>query len=151
MICKQKMHEILKEELMGAPPGRVQIGAADPWRQPPPPPGMITDESLLQETWRIVMNRVFARVEMVGLRTCKCGSEGFRCGCGCEMSSLTYSGTTAVAVVLTENHLVVGNCGDSRAVLYRSGRIIPLSFDHKVRLFLFILIFAITEKENKFY
>lgn len=134
MICKQKMHEILKEELMGAPAGPMQIGGADAWGQPVAPPGIITDESLLQETWRILMNRVFARAEMVALRTCNCGSEGFRCSCGYDRDALSFSGTTAVAVVLTENHVVAANCGDSRAVLYRAGRIVPLSFDHKVTL-----------------
>ncbi|XP_057786655.1 probable protein phosphatase 2C 75 [Salvia miltiorrhiza] len=112
-ICKEKMHEIIKEELIGA--------AA---------PGLITDESLLQETWRNVIKRVYARTETVALHTCSaCGSEGFRCNC--DRSSLSYSGTTAVAVLVTENHFVVGNCGDSRAVLYRRGRFLPLTFDHK--------------------
>lgn len=145
MICKKKMHEILKEELMGAPAGPIQIGGADAWGRAVAPPGIISDESLLQERWRILMNRVFARAEMVALRTCNCGSEGFLCGCGYDPDALAYSGTTAVAVVLTENHFVAANCGDSRAVLYRSGRVIPLSFDHKVITFIihFILFLEI--------
>lgn len=125
------MHAILKEELMGVPVGQNPIGAGSPRARPPlPPPGLITDESVLQEAWRIVISRVFSRTEMVALHTCGCGSVGFLCSC--ERSRVTYSGTTAVAVVLTEKHIVVGNCGDSRAVLYRGGRIIPLTFDHKV-------------------
>ncbi|KAL1532267.1 protein-serine/threonine phosphatase [Salvia divinorum] len=114
-ICKEKMHGIFKDELLlGGPATAIQIGA---------------DESLLQETWRVVISRVFARTERVALRTCTCGSEGFHCTC--DRSSLNYSGTTAVAVLLTEHHIVVGNCGDSRAVLYRAGQIVPLSSDHK--------------------
>lgn len=40
-------------------------------------------------------------------------------------------GTTAVVAVVGTNHIVVGNCGDSRAVLCRAGEAVPLSFDHK--------------------
>ncbi|KAH6804439.1 hypothetical protein C2S51_032686 [Perilla frutescens var. frutescens] len=130
LMCKRKMHKIVKEELMGVAAGETEIGAGCPRGRPaPPPPELITNESDLQETWRILMNRVFARSEMVALWTCGCGSEGFRCSC--ERKSVSYEGTTAVAVVVTEKHFVVANCGDSRAVLYRSGRIIPLTFDHK--------------------
>ena len=41
------------------------------------------------------------------------------------------SGTTCVAVVFTPTHLVCANAGDSRAILRRNGKVIPLSFDHK--------------------
>ncbi|KAK4389124.1 putative protein phosphatase 2C 75 [Sesamum angolense] len=133
LTCKEKMHEILKEELM-----RVAM-QTNPMRRAgstsmaaprlPPAPGLPADESLLQEAWRVVITRCFSKTEMVGLHTCGCGSVGFRCGC--NRSLVAYSGTTAVAVVLTDSHIVVGNCGDSRAILYRGGRVVPLTFDHK--------------------
>lgn len=41
------------------------------------------------------------------------------------------SGTTCVAVVLTPTHFVCANAGDSRAILRRNGKVLPLSFDHK--------------------
>jgi len=41
------------------------------------------------------------------------------------------SGSTAVVVLLTPTHIVTANAGDSRAILRRSGRVLPLSFDHK--------------------
>lgn len=41
-------------------------------------------------------------------------------------------GSTAVVVIVGEEELVVANCGDSRAVLCRSGIPVPLSDDHKV-------------------
>ncbi|CAA6666187.1 unnamed protein product [Spirodela intermedia] len=40
-------------------------------------------------------------------------------------------GSTAVAAVLCSSHIIVANCGDSRAVLCRSKRALPLSVDHK--------------------
>ncbi len=41
------------------------------------------------------------------------------------------TGSTSIAVLVTRNHIYTANVGDSRAVLCRSGRAIPLSFDHK--------------------
>ncbi|KAL1552683.1 protein-serine/threonine phosphatase [Salvia divinorum] len=119
-VCRQKMHEIFKEELMGE---------ADDPPPAPAPPGFAVDEGLLKEAWRVLISRVFARTETVALDTCSCGSEGFECGC--DRDSISYSGTTAVAALMTDHHIVVGNCGDSRAVLYRAGHVVPLSFDHK--------------------
>ncbi|KAL8536524.1 hypothetical protein ACS0TY_011934 [Phlomoides rotata] len=114
IMCKEKLHAILKEELMSLAAVRQD---------------QMEEENVLREIWRVVISRVFTKTERVALHTCVCGSVGFRCNCG--RSVVSYSGTTAVVVVLTENHIVVGNCGDSRAVLYRGGNIVPLSFDHK--------------------
>ncbi len=41
------------------------------------------------------------------------------------------SGSTCVVVLVTPSHLVCANAGDSRAILRRSGKALPLSFDHK--------------------
>lgn len=41
------------------------------------------------------------------------------------------SGTTCVMVLLTPSHIICANAGDSRAILRRNGRVLPLSFDHK--------------------
>ncbi|CAN1264124.1 Probable protein phosphatase 2C 8 [Linum perenne] len=41
-------------------------------------------------------------------------------------------GSTAVVAVVGNDEVVVGNCGDSRAVLCRKGVAVPLSIDHKV-------------------
>ncbi|PIN22300.1 Serine/threonine protein phosphatase [Handroanthus impetiginosus] len=40
-------------------------------------------------------------------------------------------GSTAVVAVVCSSHIIVANCGDSRAVLYRGKEAIPLSVDHK--------------------
>jgi protein phosphatase 2C len=41
-------------------------------------------------------------------------------------------GTTAIVAVVGACQIIVGNCGDSRAVLSRGGVAIPLSVDHNV-------------------
>jgi serine/threonine protein phosphatase PrpC len=46
-------------------------------------------------------------------------------------SPIERSGSTGVVVILTPSHIICANTGDSRAILRRSGRILPLSFDHK--------------------
>ncbi|KAM0870343.1 hypothetical protein ACQ4PT_040046 [Festuca glaucescens] len=40
-------------------------------------------------------------------------------------------GTTAVVSVICSSHIIVSNCGDSRAVLCRGKQPVPLSVDHK--------------------
>jgi serine/threonine protein phosphatase PrpC len=41
------------------------------------------------------------------------------------------SGSTCVVVMVTPSHIICANAGDSRAVLRRNGKTLPLSFDHK--------------------
>lgn len=43
-------------------------------------------------------------------------------------------GTTALVALISVDHLCVASCGDSRAVLYRSGECMPLTTEHKVDL-----------------
>lgn len=42
-----------------------------------------------------------------------------------------YDGCTAITAVLKGQRLLVANVGDSRAVLCRAGRAVPMSIDHK--------------------
>lgn len=44
---------------------------------------------------------------------------------------LALVGTTAVVTLLGTRMIYVANCGDSRAVLCRSGAAVPLTDDHK--------------------
>jgi len=41
------------------------------------------------------------------------------------------SGSTCIVVVVTPSHIICANAGDSRAILRRAGKVLPLSFDHK--------------------
>ncbi|GKV05074.1 hypothetical protein SLEP1_g17117 [Rubroshorea leprosula] len=117
--CKERMHVFVEEELM-----RVEF----------------TDEKERGENgssvgeenegkWRTAMKRSFERMDEVAMNTCACGSVGYRCGC--HSMEVALGGSTAVVVLLTDEHILVANCGDSRAVLCRAGKAIPLSFDHK--------------------
>ncbi|KNC81651.1 hypothetical protein SARC_06038 [Sphaeroforma arctica JP610] len=42
-----------------------------------------------------------------------------------------HDGACVLVALLTEDALVVGNAGDCRAVMYRDGKAVPLSYDHK--------------------
>ena len=42
-----------------------------------------------------------------------------------------FCGCTAVSCIITRSHYIVANLGDSRAILIRSGKPIPMSVDHK--------------------
>jgi serine/threonine protein phosphatase PrpC len=41
------------------------------------------------------------------------------------------SGSTCVVVLVSPSHIICANAGDSRAILRRGGKTLPLSFDHK--------------------
>ncbi|OWM79483.1 hypothetical protein CDL15_Pgr022895 [Punica granatum] len=82
-----------------------------------------------EEKWREVMRRAFKRADELAMATCPCESVGSRCSC--HPREVALGGSTAVVALLTPDHIIVGNCGDSRAVLCRGGRAIPLTHDHK--------------------
>jgi serine/threonine protein phosphatase PrpC len=41
------------------------------------------------------------------------------------------SGSTCVVAIVTPSHIICANAGDSRAIIRRGGKVLPLSFDHK--------------------
>lgn len=43
-------------------------------------------------------------------------------------------GSTAVVALICSSHIIVANCGDSRAVLCRGKEPVALSIDHKVKI-----------------
>lgn len=139
-LCREKMHVIVEEELVRLSctrgvdeSGEVSGGSKE------------EDEDVVEEEeglWRRAMERSFQRMDEAAMNTCACGSAGYQCGC--QPTEVALGGSTAVVVVLTPDHIVVANCGDSRAVLSRGGRAVPLSHDHKVRsLLLYSLLITI--------
>ncbi|XAR71773.1 Phosphoprotein phosphatase [Bertholletia excelsa] len=120
-LCRERMHVFMEEELMhvgvtkesekGGGNGGGSGGDAE------------------QRRWRAAMRRCFERLDEVALNMCACGSAIYTCRC--SPTERAVVGSTAVVAVLTANHIIVANCGDSRAVLCRGGKAVPLSFDHK--------------------
>jgi serine/threonine protein phosphatase PrpC len=47
------------------------------------------------------------------------------------LRKIERSGSTIVVVLVTPTHIMCANAGDSRAILRRDGKALPLSFDHK--------------------
>lgn len=76
--------------------------------------------------WTSVMETSFYRVDAETMSLAGDGS------CKCALKTSNHVGSTAVVAVVSSNHLIVSNCGDSRAVLSRGGVAVPLSSDHKV-------------------
>lgn len=103
MKCKDRMHEIVKNE--------VEKGEA-PWKET-----MIQSFSLMDK-------------EVVDYSS---GSSASGSDCRCELQTPQCDavGSTAVVSVVTPDKIIVSNCGDSRAVLCRNGVALPLSVDHK--------------------
>lgn len=110
MKCKDRMHEIVKNE--------VEIGEEE-------------------GAWKGMMERSFSRMDKEVTEWSSTSAAGVsRSTCRCELQTPQCDavGSTAVVAVVTPDKIVVSNCGDSRAVLCRNGVAIPLSLDHKVRL-----------------
>ncbi|XP_057430227.1 protein phosphatase 2C 37-like [Lotus japonicus] len=104
-MCKERLHEIVKEEVDFAP------------------------ENL---SWRTTMKQGFARMDDEVQRwTSQSNDTTITCRCELQTPHCDAVGSTAVVAVVTPEKIIVSNCGDSRAVLCRKGVAIPLSDDHK--------------------
>ncbi|KAL5994417.1 hypothetical protein ACLOJK_024467 [Asimina triloba] len=119
-LCKDRMHVFLAEELGRRETDSGGGGGPDPTAE------------MAAECWSVVMGRCFQRMDELALSACACGCVGVTCSCDrCGLTS-DIVGSTAVVAVVGPDRIVVANCGDSRAVLSRGGRAVPLSKDHKV-------------------
>ncbi|KAL5991763.1 hypothetical protein ACLOJK_012674 [Asimina triloba] len=103
--CKDRMHCLVSEEL-----GTEEVQPTD---------------------WKAVMERSFSRMDEEVVRDE--GKLKLAAHCRCEKQTIHCEavGSTAVVAVVGPEKIVVANCGDSRAVLCRNGKPIPLSSDHK--------------------
>ncbi|KAG5253762.1 protein phosphatase [Salix suchowensis] len=99
--CKERLHELVKEELG------------------------------IKQEWKSAAERSFRRMD----REVVAWNQGMevRANCKCEMQTPECDtvGSAAVVSVVTPDKIIVANCGDSRAVLCRNGKPLPLSSDHK--------------------
>nr|XP_043618413.1 probable protein phosphatase 2C 75 [Erigeron canadensis] len=110
-LCKENMHIILEEELM-----RVRLVAAH------------CNE--MEELWKKAINKSFKRMDEMAMNLCQCNGPESVEVCR-QHPQLSFVGSTAVVLLLTHEYIIVANCGDSRAVLCRHGKPMPLSVDHK--------------------
>lgn len=116
-LCKEKLHVYLEQELRSVA-GALLIDSGSPeW----------------EHLWMVALWRTFHRMDMLAMASCGATSSD----CGCRPTELALGGSTAVVAIVTGKHVIVANCGDSRAVLSRGGQALPLSRDHKVMVFLF--------------
>lgn len=116
--CRDKIHMALEEEISNIKDNLVDGSDSDP----------------RQVYWENVFTSCFVNVdgEVGGTR-----SRGVR-NKHVDSSNLNFEpvapetvGSTAVVAVVCSSHIIVANCGDSRAVLCRGKEAIPLSTDHK--------------------
>ncbi|XP_057799721.1 protein phosphatase 2C 50-like [Salvia miltiorrhiza] len=99
--CRDRLHLALNEEL------DVMINNLD-------------DNANCEERWRRAFTRCFLKVDD------EIGGKA-----GLEPLAPETVGSTAVVVLVCSSHIIVANCGDSRAVLYRGKEAMALSVDHK--------------------
>lgn len=105
--CRDRLHDLVKEELENG-------------------------GKLSEAEWTVAMGRSFSRMdsEVTGWKH-DLSSVLARCRCDLQTPECDAVGSTAVVSVVTPDKIIVANCGDSRAVLCRNGKAVPLSSDHK--------------------
>lgn len=119
--CKERFHEVVKEE--------------------------IENEAVHHQKWQRAMERSFLRMDKEVTAWIQ-GAVDARADCRCELQQPECEavGSTAVVAVVTPDKIIVANCGDSRAVLCRKGKPVPLSSDHKVYMYLILFWLAINDE-----
>jgi len=80
-----------------------------------------------EDQWKKAFSNCFHKVDD------EVGGVGEDNGASVEPLASEAVGSTAVVALLIQTHIIVANCGDSRAVLCRGKEAIPMSDDHKVR------------------
>ncbi|PWA46493.1 Protein phosphatase 2C [Artemisia annua] len=101
--CKDRLHLLVKEEL---------------------------NKKVDTLEWTKTMEQSFFKMDKEVVDWNK-GTVGGNCRCELQAPESDAVGSTAVVAVMTPDKIIVANCGDSRAVLCRNGKAVPLSVDHK--------------------
>ncbi|KAJ8536722.1 hypothetical protein K7X08_035123 [Anisodus acutangulus] len=120
------MHVVVEEELMRVRNNTYMSGGSSSSSSS----GGNGSQQEWEAAWKRMLRMCFLRMDRMSSYTCDCGSLGYPCGCP-PAYTLRLTGSTAVVAILTQESIIVANCGDSRAVLSRAGRAVPLSCDHK--------------------
>ncbi|XP_038893719.1 protein phosphatase 2C 16 [Benincasa hispida] len=116
--CQERIHLALAEEIRGFQQNLNNGSNGENW----------------QQDWERTFNNCFHRVDdeiegKVGRTVC--GSGGDVSDTSFEPVAPETVGSTAVVALVCSSHIIVANCGDSRAVLYRGKESMALSVDHK--------------------
>lgn len=82
--------------------------------------------------WKSVMERGFRRMDKEVIACSESIFGATKCRCELQSPECDAVGSAAVVAIVTPDKIIVANCGDSRAVLCRNGKPVPLSSDHKV-------------------
>ncbi|KAK8683461.1 hypothetical protein V6N13_039521 [Hibiscus sabdariffa] len=91
---------------------------------------LVKEELVCEEEWKGAMARSFTRMDKE-VNEWNGSVIGANCRCELQSPESDAVGSTAVVAIVTSDKIVVANCGDSRAVLCRKGKPVPLSSDHK--------------------
>ncbi|KAH6773398.1 HYPERSENSITIVE TO ABA1 [Perilla frutescens var. hirtella] len=116
--CRERVHVALTDELINVKHALVNGSTKD----------------TRQVQWEKVFNDCFVKVddEISGKVSRVIPVEDANVSnCISELVAPETVGSTAVVAVVCSSHIIVANCGDSRAVLYRGKEAIALSVDHK--------------------
>uniref|UniRef100_A0A0D6QYF2 protein-serine/threonine phosphatase n=1 Tax=Araucaria cunninghamii TaxID=56994 RepID=A0A0D6QYF2_ARACU len=122
VFCRERLHDVLAEELRASSPSRLDDCRRD------------------FAEWKKAMTNCFVKIDTQVGGSCPSGTCSFDDSNGNNYSSSPCCrdsvapgnvGSTAVVAVVSPSQIIVANCGDSRAVLSRGGKAIPFSNDHR--------------------
>ncbi|XP_057504435.1 protein phosphatase 2C 16-like [Actinidia eriantha] len=115
--CCDRIHFALSEELKDIG-GNIDGGMSDD----------------LQIQWQNAFTRCFEKVDdEIGGKVNRSVASDNADACDSSLDPIAPEtvGSTAIVALISSSHVIVANCGDSRAVLYRGKEPIVLSIDHK--------------------
>ncbi|KAK7265398.1 hypothetical protein RJT34_33018 [Clitoria ternatea] len=115
--CQERLHSVLFEEIEAAQSSLGETNGRDDW----------------QDSWKKAFSNCFQKMddEVGGVSAGNGGDNSGGSESDIEPVAPETAGSTAVVAILCQTHIIVANCGDSRAVLYRGKEAMPLSSDHK--------------------
>ncbi|CAJ1941643.1 unnamed protein product [Sphenostylis stenocarpa] len=115
--CRERLHSVLIEEIEATQSSLAETNGRYDW----------------QDHWQKAFINCFQRVddEVGGTGASNSGNNSGGSESNIEPVAAETAGSTAVVAILSQTHIIVANCGDSRTVLYRGKEAMPLSSDHK--------------------